>query len=838
MKQKLLNLKSWLLMMCLLVGVGQSWAEDYTIVFKTNTSDGSSTIAANANLDNVISSGKEYVSAFTSTCSKAYYASISGVKLGSSSSTGTMEFKLADNLSSVNIKSIKIVSAKYGSDTGTLTLYNGTTQLKSGITPGEDYTYTYTNPQKITSIKISTSSKRAYISSITLSTEGSSTSTEQYSYTLETVGSGTTTFKDASDNTIAPNQKVNSGTKIYPTFTPADGYEFTSWEYWGTSDNVEQWKTLTNKNFTITKDVKFRVTYTAVAPKAKYPVTIVTPENGTLTIKDGETVINSGDEVEEGKTLTVEVEPADGYRFKNWGYKDGDAAWVGNLTSTFTHEMPSAPCSFKATFEEIPTYTIAFSVNGVIKQTNTYEDGATVTAPTVEDINGKKFVGWVKTATVNAATAPTYETIGKAKEKVTYYAVFATMSGSTGSGDYVLVESALEDWSGDYLIAYDNTTFANGANGGTDGLGAKGSSVNPATSSNIDADGKSVKAAWGDKYAVKLEEISEASGTYLLKTQDGLYNYQTSNKNGLASTNTRSTAAQYPITINFISSSDVELKLGGSASGAIFHYNTDGYFRFYKDGGQQPVYLYKKIAGNASYSDFTTIPEVVFTSAGTIKISGNGGEGDYYATFSSQNIVAIPTDPSDEVTIDVQAVYVNADGTLTMTDLYEEFCCTNEEMDKIIIPANTGVLIHAFTTVNVAPEVAIEYTNAESETSEYDPFFNMLRAGTVAKETDGSYKFYKLAYKQGTNQDPATLGFYYGATDGAAFDSNPNLAYLAVPETAPAPIGFRIKDDATSIMNVENKVQNNTVYNLAGQRVASKNFKGIVIVNGKKMLNK
>lgn len=136
---------------------------------------------------------------------------------------------------------------------------------------------------------------------------------EQYSYTLETIGEGITTFKDANNNEVKPGDKVDYRTVITPSFTPADGYEFTSWEYY---TSVSEWKEVSGSEFTITKDVAFRVTYTAVAPKAKFPVTIETPENGNLTIKDGETVISSGDEVEEGKTLTVEVDPAEGYRFK------------------------------------------------------------------------------------------------------------------------------------------------------------------------------------------------------------------------------------------------------------------------------------------------------------------------------------------------------------------------------------------------------------------------------------------------------------------------------------------------------------------------------------------
>lgn len=186
----------------------------------------------------------------------------------------------------------------------------------------------------------------------------------------------------------------------------------------------------------------------ALKPAEYFTVTIVTPENGTLTIKDGETTINSGDEVEEGKTLTVLVQASDGYRFKNWGYKDGNANWVGNMTSTFTHVMPSAPCSFKATFEEIPTYTVAFSVNGTVVKSDTHEEGASVTAPTVDAINGKVFTGWVTTPSVDASSTPKYVTPSStAQSNVTYYAVFATVSGNGEVEDKTItLDFVGDDW--------------------------------------------------------------------------------------------------------------------------------------------------------------------------------------------------------------------------------------------------------------------------------------------------------------------------------------------------------------------------------------------------------
>ena len=150
------------------------------------------------------------------------------------------------------------------------------------------------------------------------------------------------------------------------------------------------------------------------------------------------------------------------------------------------------------------------------------------------------------------------------------------------------------DWAGDYLIAYSSTIFADGRVGGKDdngSIGKSGTSVNPTTN----LVGNVVSGSWGDTYNVTLEEISSGSNTYLLKTKDGKYNYQTSNANGLTATSTRSTAEAYPISVEFTSANDIKLKLGGNATGAVLRYNTsDAIFRYYKNGGQSAVYLYKK----------------------------------------------------------------------------------------------------------------------------------------------------------------------------------------------------------------------------------------------------
>ena len=111
--------------------------------------------------------GAKYITSFTSNCSKTYAPGVYGVKIGASKSAGTLEFNLADVVKN-KVVSIKVETAKYGSDSGTITMYNGSTQLKSGIAPADGYTHEFTSPTKVESLKFVTSEKRAYISKITI----------------------------------------------------------------------------------------------------------------------------------------------------------------------------------------------------------------------------------------------------------------------------------------------------------------------------------------------------------------------------------------------------------------------------------------------------------------------------------------------------------------------------------------------------------------------------------------------------------------------------------------------------------------------------------------------
>ena len=81
----------------------------------------------------------------------------------------------------------------------------------------------------------------------------------------------------------------------------------------------------------------------------------------------------------------------------------------------------------------------------------------------------------------------------------------------------------------------------------------------------------------------------------------------------MSASSNKETAAAYPITVTFNSANDIELGLGGDAAGAVFHYNTTAsIFRYYKDGGQSDIYLYKKQGGTPTPQPTTAYYTRVF----------------------------------------------------------------------------------------------------------------------------------------------------------------------------------------------------------------------------------
>ena len=216
-------------------------------------------------------------------------------------------------------------------------------------------------------------------------------------------------------------------------------------------------------------------------------------------------------------------------------------------------------------------------------------------------------------------------------------------------------------------------------------------------------------------------------------------------------------------------------------------------------------------AGNATYISRIEITknDAPEPTTATITLNAACTDGEMvYGTFSSSKAFKVSND------IIVFEITVENDKLIV----------TNYASGAIV-PANTGVMVSAMEggdyTVELSSEEGISVLGTD----------NMLKPGSEAMS--GDCKFYRLTMHGGK-----TLGFFWGAAEGAAFSIAADKAYLAVPTTMAANIqGFTFSDTETGINGINAAEGKQAIYNLQGQRV-SRAVKGIYIVNGKKVIIK
>ena len=130
----------------------------------------------------------------------------------------------------------------------------------------------------------------------------------------------------------------------------------------------------------------------------------------------------------------------------------------------------------------------------------------------------------------------------------------------------------------------------------------------------------------------------------------------------------------------------------------------------------------------------------------------------------------------------------------------------------------------------IALNKGLSYSGAENMLE-----YNRNASGFTATMKDENVYYYKLAIKN------EKVGFYWGATGGAAFEmTKPSTAYLTVPKTTSVQ-GFVLNLEEGETTGIATVVTNEDapIYNLQGIRMNGKNLpKGIYIQGGKKFMVK
>lgn len=222
------------------------------------------------------------------------------------------------------------------------------------------------------------------------------------------------------------------------TGSPADGYRYADPAYTVTGGTATVSQVGNAFTVTPTSDCTVCINFEAIPT---YFVTITTPTGGTLTVKDGDDTVSSGDEVADGTVLTITATPDEDYNFRNWQAVD---ASTHTYTAATTYTMNGHDVTLRANFDAKVFHDAIFKKNGnVTHATVRTEEGKAIAFPSdpadySEDI---VFMGWVA-ETISGTTddEPTFVTSAEMGESdVTYYACYAERT----AGSLTTVSDAL-----------------------------------------------------------------------------------------------------------------------------------------------------------------------------------------------------------------------------------------------------------------------------------------------------------------------------------------------------------------------------------------------------------
>lgn len=143
-----------------------------------------------------------------------------------------------------------------------------------------------------------------------------------------------------------------------------------------------------------------------------------------------------------------------------------------------------------------------------------------------------------------------------------------------------------------------------------------------------------------------------------------------------------------------------------------------------------------------------------------------------------------------------------------------------------VLPKGTAVVLEAKEGKYIFEET--------SKTGETDPH-NALCGSDSTTITSGGEVYY--VFGKGSNG----VGFYWKEANGKAFTTEAHKAYLVYTPSkttnAKSFLGFDVALEIQGPTVKEKTIFDGPIYNLAGQKV-DKDYKGIIIVNGKKYLNR
>ena len=321
-----------------------------TVTFNTAASDGNTAYTDDEDIKANLVASSSGIASFSA--NKAYKGT-DGVKLGASGGTGYITLNLNSHITT---DEITVVAAQYGTDTGDLQIeVNGSNSFGEAMSPAEG-TLVFTNDEtvEIEDLTISTTSKRAYVASITLGSGGTSYFTTapvctpcefQVSLTKGTESNGTFTLNKTNGN--YDNCKTNFSVTV-SGITPATGYYCTGVTATGGAHVVVSGPDGSG-NYTINYAKGNSITSVVTANFAPIPTYTV-----TWSIDGDE---SRTEQYKEGDAIDFSHDPGDcssGKKFMGWSAVEVDEQDEAPEYVT-SETMATSPITYYAVFAEETT---------------------------------------------------------------------------------------------------------------------------------------------------------------------------------------------------------------------------------------------------------------------------------------------------------------------------------------------------------------------------------------------------------------------------------------------------------------------------------------------------
>ena len=466
---------------------------------------------------------------------------------------------------------------------------------------------------------------------------------------------------------------------------------------------------------------------------------------------------------------------SDGYVFKGWSTtENGTTADAGMAGATY---KPSSDCTLYAVYKKL--YTVTYYSLGVqLGYEKVEESGTVAKAPSfVTPPTGWTFAGWTTDEDyAMSATAPDLFTeTTPVDDDYILYAVFSKTEGGT-----------------------------------------------PAQAKLTNAD---------------IQNIEGSYKTGKVTTTDGDWNY-----NACTQTNTATNVKYLQIRKNSTLSYVQIPELSGNITSIVLEdvvnasngtFTGDIYFRAECSNDAEALATANAAAAN---DDVTlTIPTGVTT--GYIMASAACRFQSITVNYSSGTTCYTTNEPQTQPVTISEACYATAFIPFAATvegatAYYVTVSGDKAKLNEIegTIPANTGVVLKGSAGTVTFTESVGNLANVEGNL-----LIGTAKEGGENFEDDG-FTYYILS--NGTNG----IGFYWDGEnyydfEGMGAHCAQYKAVLAVPNMSAGTPSFFTFDDATAINAISSVKASGVRYNLNGQAVGE-DYKGIVIVNGKKMFNK